>query len=308
MALALKHGLALLFLVSNSLVFGQVSLALLPWESREDDREVSRDFASLTEFFLISDSNLTIVDRSRLDNALDELALAVSGTVNPADAARIGSLVGAQVMISGRLIQSGEEWIALSRIMGVETMRVFSERVRFSADSIDEAAEDLASRISARILAERAQLFGDKSTPGEAERLAAIQALAQSKQNLPRISVQVPEFHIGRLIPDPAGETEIIRLLDELGFTLVSPSSGEPVDFKVTGEAFSETALELRGLISSRARVEVILVEEGTGQIIYTDGVHTTAVDSAEFVAGKEALRRGGHHHGLAIAEVLLRR
>jgi hypothetical protein len=134
-----------------------------------------------------------------------------------------------------------------------------------------------------------------------------------------RIMVVIPEVHITRRIPDPAGETEIIRKLVERGFEVVDQSVietiryGEQVkraiknqaqaaalaqnydaDVIIIGEAFSERVANSRGMIVCRARVEARAVKTDTGSIIVADGKHATGRDISENVAAKAALRNAG--------------
>jgi curli biogenesis system outer membrane secretion channel CsgG len=134
-----------------------------------------------------------------------------------------------------------------------------------------------------------------------------------------RIMVVIPEIHITRKIPDPAGETEIIRKLVERGFEVVDQSAieairyGEQVkraiknqaeaaalaqnydaDVIIIGEAFSERVADSQGMIVCRARVEARAVKTDTASIIVADGKHATGRDISENVAAKAALRNAG--------------
>jgi len=133
---------------------------------------------------------------------------------------------------------------------------------------------------------------------------------------IPKIMVILPEFHITSRIPDPAGETEINRKLIEAGFPVVDPSMFATIkngakfieaaknpaaaislgkefgaDIVIFGEAFSQLAGTTNGQTSCRARVEVRAVKTSDAIMIATNGMEAGALDVAEFVAAKSALR-----------------
>jgi curli biogenesis system outer membrane secretion channel CsgG len=141
----------------------------------------------------------------------------------------------------------------------------------------------------------------------------------------PKIMVIIPEYHITQRIPDPAGETEINRKFLEAGFQVVDPAMfaaiNNSIEFKdatkdparaisigkqfgadivVYGEAFSQRpgtvnandAGTQNGQASVRARVEVRAVRTDDATMIATNGLEAGALDNAEFVAAKAALRR----------------
>jgi len=168
---------------------------------------------------------------------------------------------------------------------------------------------------------------GSGGVKGDLVRLPTAEPIAQPivekpKKEIvgPRVMVVIPETHLGRRIPDPAGETEIIKRFLEAGFDVVDQAQVQKIredevvargwrDDKVAqelgrryqaeviiiGEAFSEFAATLeREMVSCRARVEAKAVETATGQILATDGREGSAADISENIAGKKALRDAG--------------
>jgi hypothetical protein len=131
--------------------------------------------------------------------------------------------------------------------------------------------------------------------------------------------VVIPEVHLSGKVPDPAGETEIIRQLVELGFNVVDQQQiamireqemvtnaiNDPMaaaslgvefgaDVIIVGEAFSEFAGRNNNMISCRARVEARAIHTRTGRILATDGHHGSGMDISENLAGKSALKNAG--------------
>ena len=136
----------------------------------------------------------------------------------------------------------------------------------------------------------------------------------------PTVMVMIPEHHISRPVPDPAGETEIIRQFIEFGYDVLDPSQiialqernniqefiSNPdkaaefgrrfgSDIIIVGEAFSEFASNMNGgMVSCRARVEARAIDTKTGKILSTNGMHAGGTDLSEAVAGKQALKNAG--------------
>ena len=148
----------------------------------------------------------------------------------------------------------------------------------------------------------------------------------------------IPEQHLTRKkVPDPAGETEIIKRLLEKGFKVVDQSQVKRIRYNdqvraalagddktaakiglqygaeviVIGEAFSEFATSggvLGSLISCRARVEARAIRTDTGEIIATDGKYAAGIDISENIAGKKALQNAGGQLGdYLITQILSR-
>ena len=139
-----------------------------------------------------------------------------------------------------------------------------------------------------------------------------------------RVMVVIPEQHLGRTIPDPAAETEMIKLLLRKGFYLVDQKQSAEVrnssvmrqieqgDFKaaaevgrrygadilLTGEAFSQETfrrpVDVGGIplvvVGCRARVECRAIRVDTAEIVSADGAQESGQDSTTELASKKSL------------------
>lgn len=153
----------------------------------------------------------------------------------------------------------------------------------------------------------------------------------------PKIAVYVPEQHIQRRIPDPAGETAIVKALLEAGFSnvtevgsrmsIANPMKMTPqqmteaarqfgVDIMIVGEAFSEgvgdaaqwlPGNQRSGMQACRARVEAKLFVVKSGQMIAADGKIASGLDISEAIASKKALAQAGQQMGEYFVEQLLK-
>jgi len=158
---------------------------------------------------------------------------------------------------------------------------------------------------------------------GNLEKDLGALGLLYQRLKKPRVMVVIPESHIGMKVPDPAGETEIIRQLVQKGFKVVDQTQirkireGDQVkkaldgDVKaaqllaqqygaevlIMGEAFSEGAMRggvLANMVSVRARVEARAIRADTGEILAADGAFAPGLDISEQIAGKKALAAAG--------------
>ena len=144
----------------------------------------------------------------------------------------------------------------------------------------------------------------------------------------PKIAVYVPETHLQYHVPDPAGETAIVKALISAGFSQVTEvgsrlqvsnplkmSAAEMtnaaqkfgVDIIIVGEAFSEgigdpgqwlPGNQQTNLHSCRARVEAKMFIVRTGQIIAADGKYASGLDNSQAIASKKALAAAGQQMG----------
>ena len=288
-------------------------------------------------------SGVKIVERERLQEALSEIKLAQEGVIDEATAKRLGRVLGADYMLNGQVRALGERVLVSLRLMDLETSQLFPDVVTLAAEVEPEAAvEAVAARVTALI--ERANRVG--AAPGG--KVFVNPAWAGLKK--PKVMVVLPESHRPRprpqgpaaggvvgafvFVPDPAGETELLRVLLANGFIGVDQKVAQQArktrqawerlrgnlkaaqelgleqdaDVVVLGEAFSEFAGEARGFVAARARVEVKAIDVKTGAILYTDGAEAGASDIAENIAGKKALRKAAQLLAVDLAEALIKK
>lgn len=233
--------------------------------------------------------DLYLVERQELGKILGEQELGLSGTVSPANAAKIGYLTGAKILITGKVLPVSGQSTVFAKLISTETGRVFTHQVSLGSGGMAPAVKDLAGQIRQTIQKKQPELIPVVEDPkAQIERLKKLTA----GRTLPSVSVVIPEKDIRRPIPDPAVETEIKLGLKQLGFTVVSADA--PSDYKISGEAFSETAGRRGNLISARARAEVEVKASGRPAILLADRQAEVAVDLSESVAGKAALGECG--------------
>ncbi len=170
--------------------------------------------------------------------------------------------------------------------------------------------------------------------------------IIDTKLRNPKIAVYIPETHIAYRVPDPAGETAVIKAFVDAGFTnmiaaspklqVINPNSfawyAKPVlqlnvedmrsaarffeaDILIIGEAFSEGVGDVgrflpgnqrTNALSCKARAEAKMYIAKTGQILAADGKYGAGVDASEAVASKKALAAAGQLLGEYFVEKLM--
>lgn len=283
-----------------------VSIAIFDFESTDPKlREPAIQLAQLLTARISSQRDILTVERQDLARLLGEQELGASGLVNAGSAARIGQLTGARVLVTGRLFNAAGETNLVLKIMSAETSRVFGVATSYPAGgSPTQPTEKLATELSKLLREQRPALVVE--LPSREDRVAKIkQKLAGLA--LPSVTLAIPEQHLRSPVPDPAAETELGLILSQVGFTIYRGDAAARADYRITGEAFSETALRRGNLVSCRARVEVKATARSDGQVALMDRQTTVAVDVAEHVAGKSALQTAGAILAERIAEQLAR-
>jgi hypothetical protein len=258
-----------------------LTIAVLGLSAPKELESEAEKLSLLLIVHLSENAEFHLVERVEIDKLLSEQELSLTGTMDTGTAAKIGHIVGAQVLITGRVLNVGGKHMAVVKIIGVETSRVSSISTEFaSLEDVSVAAEKMAELLTQR-LKDPQSAFTAKEESWD-DMIARLKKALPTGTALPSVRVTIPEEHISRRVPDPAAQTEIQKILQELGFKLVEAG---PADFSIEGEAFSERASQRGQMIFCKARLE---------EKIWVDRQTTSAVDLAENVAGKSALQKAG--------------
>lgn len=266
-------------------------IAVFPFQERgEDAKGLGSQASDLMFANLVSEPELYLVERADLKKLIEEQELGASGLVKPGQAAEIGQLTGAKILVTGSVLQVGEKLYVVGKVIGTETSRVLGASVKGNIeDDLDELVEALSKKVSETIF-ERAEDLVAEPTP-RVDRIAAIKKKL-GKAKLPRVKITVSERHVGNSTLDPAAETELVAICKELGFDVIDSSGkSSDADILLSGEGFSQFASRHGNLVSVKARVELKALNPESGQVIAVDRQTSVAVDLAEQIAGKAALQ-----------------
>jgi len=278
--------------------------------------------------FLSGEPGFTLLDRTTLARVLQEHELNLSGVVDTHQAIRIGKLVGARILVTGRAFQMGNQMFITVKIIGTETSLVDAVLVKSSQGAdLGDLVMELGSKVGDRLRSAGPRLVAEDSAGGDP--LPALKKKLKDKA-LPKVAVIVTEDHYDERQPmqpiDPAVETEIKRVLRACGIHIQDikqneladwarlrdkndvhgwPRGLQDVDLVITGEAFSEFAARIGNLVSCSARVEVNVIRRADGKVVLADRETCRAVDLSEHIAGKKALQKAGRTIGIRILDHL---
>ena len=277
-------------------------VAIFPFQERGAGvKDLGGKVCDILYGLLSANPDLLLVDRAELDKILVEQHLGAAGVANPAEAAKIGQLTGARLIITGSVFTAGKSLYITSKIIGTETTRVVAETARGAEnDDIGNLTEKLAELISQRIAKDVAKLV-----PKPVAEKDAIADLAKKLGDAvrPTVVIKISERQIGQPTPDPAAQTEMELFCKETGFKVVENAIGvKPPPIKIVGEGMSEFATRIGDLVSMRARLEVKAINPETDEVIAVERQTVIVVDMTEQIAGKSALQKAA----AMIAERLL--
>ena len=273
-------------------------VAVFAFDERGTDvKDYGAKVSELLVVQLAANPRMYLVDRADLQKTLAEQALNISGAVDAAHAVQVGQLTGAQLLVTGSVVQIDKKLILIAKIIGAQSSRVLGTTAE---GKISDDLTPLVVRLSENIIKVVAEQ-ADELVPNprlQEDRLALLKKSISDgeKKQLPSLAIRVSERHVGRPSTDPAVEIELSRYARGLGFTLLDSQAGSraPADVMITGEGFSELAGRVHDLVAVKARVELKVTERATGKVLLVDRQTTVHVDLAEQIAGKSALQEAG--------------
>lgn len=281
-----------------------VTVAILDFDSSlPGGGERGKDISDTLTAMLTGQEGLNVVERSALSRVLQEQELNASGLVDSQQAVRIGKLVGARILVTGRVFAVDKSVFITAKIIGTETTLVDGMLVKgLAGEDLGDLTMQLAETLPARIREVAPRLLPAEPGP---DPLVALKERLAHKQ-LPIVQIMIDERHIGPTrVPDPAVDAELRHMLVACGFTVIDTSEINPdkagVEVVIKGEAISEFGARISNLVSCTARAEINVVDLATGKTILSDRTTTRAADLSENIAAKTALQQAGHEMALKI-------
>ncbi|MDK1032840.1 MAG: CsgG/HfaB family protein, partial [Planctomycetia bacterium] len=289
------------------------------------EKDLGWKLAEILAARLSIEDSLQLVERAQLSKIIKEQQLKLEGILDQDQAAKVGKLLGAKLMIMGKAFVLNKKFIIVTKVVGVETGRVKGtvrevELKKPISDTVTLLAEDIAALIKKN--------YASLLPPGSKRDDPTAKIRKKLGDRAPLVvAVVVPETHLTRIIATPAAETEIKRTLIECGFRVVDtgkvdlsdwakavyrgkrlpwPASLKKADVVIVGKASSRFTLRTGDLVTSTGKAQVDLIDRHTGKTLLTRRATSQAVDLAEITAGKTALQKAGREIGLAIARHLV--
>ncbi|HKW91412.1 MAG TPA: CsgG/HfaB family protein [Methylomirabilota bacterium] len=255
---------------------------------------------------LSSRDGVHLVERTALRRALEEQTLGLAGVVDPATAARVRRLVGAQVLVTGRVLSVANHLVVSARAVGTETGHVEAVVAEGRAgDDLRALSGGLAEKI-ARLLSERGEALAPGRAPTRVADTSSDLARELTGATLPRISIRVREtvLNVEEAHSVAAGELiaillaaniEVRRAMEpglpvELDEYLVQPEAPGGADVVILGKASGQFGLRTGDLVSARARVKLTAVDTATRRVLAVAEAEAKEVDVAPREAAVQAI------------------
>ena len=282
------------------------SVAVFPFRSTEELNDISQEITVLVNTHLSQQKEIALVERSEIDKVLGEWELTSAEMVSSDTAVKLGKLIGAKVIVTGRVFAVQNQLMLVSKIIGVENGRVYGEQEEISLKvPYTPAAEQLGNKIYKTIIDKGPTLLAQEETPTDL--IAPLKKIAERKK-LPTIYINVNEHGLQKAGLTPSAETELTLVFQEVGFPVMDPDLvSKKADIIIEGEAFSDFAAQKENFISCKARVEVRATDQRTGIIIAVDRETATALDLSEAMAAETALQKASAKLAARLAEKILK-
>ncbi len=260
------------------------TVAVLPFESRDRlaaSTDMGKSVAELLNIALMESGKADMIERAELDAALNELQLSAVGLTSKESQMKLGRFIGAKILITGSLFKSGGKNFVITKIMGTETSRVLGASVSGMED-FTALAPLLAPKVSAILEKQSAKLLPKEQCKDTV--VNQLKKIVQGKQR--KVFVQVKE-DIVVIVPDPAAETELKKLLLALDFQVVNTRA--EADFAVIGEAIASNAGNYQKFTSASARLELSIYNKDK-KLLATGSARETLAGATYIIAAKEAI------------------
>jgi curli biogenesis system outer membrane secretion channel CsgG len=267
-------------------------LAILPFTER--GKEVADQGGKCTDMLfasLAANPDVYLVEREDLKKLLEEMELSAAGLTDSKNSTQIGQLTGAKILVAGSIFQAGNNIYVVAKLIGTETSRVVGASAK---GKISDDLDSIVGVLAKEVVSELKKQGGLLIPPPLAleDRIAVLEKALGKGTPRGKIYIDVAERHVGQAVSDPAVETELARICDQLGFTVIDRKQGlkADADILLVGEGFSQFATRHGNFTSVKARVELKAVDPKTGRVLATDRQTAVTADLAELIASKAAL------------------
>lgn len=159
---------ALSLVVGFSLLSAQTNLrvAVLDFQNltgRSDMIYLEKAIPQIMMTDLALCEKITVIERARLQEILNEMQLALSGVIDEASAVKIGELAGANAIMVGSLIVGGSTYRIDARLVDVATGQIILADMKdwLSEDEIIRGTDELAQQIIRNLTGETVEVVTD---------------------------------------------------------------------------------------------------------------------------------------------------
>ena len=321
-AAALVFGVALVALTTAA-VAETVTVAVVGFDTTGAPDLGSALLSDLVAAALSSRDGIRLVERDALGRALDEQSLGLSGVVDQTTAARVRRLVGAHVVVTGRVSAVANRLLVTARLIAAETGYVDAVAVEARrGDDVHEIARMLAEQIGA-VLVQRAPVFGARPPSGDPDTGRDL-ARPATGVPLPRVRIHVRETVLDVEQDRPVSAIELSRLLLATNMELrqapaeraldldayvgdASAAAVADVDVIIFGTAVGRFALRTGDLVSAKATVKLTAVDARSRRVLAVADAERKGIDVAPEEAAVQAVADATRASGTRLLAELLR-
>ena len=279
--------LTLIGLIAHAAPSSALTVAVYDFKGDGAAASYGKNVTTLVTANLTTETNLVMLERVELSQALSEQAFGVSGLVNSVAAAQNGQITGAKILVAGQVMKTGDNHLVIvANIVGTETGRLFASKVEGSADNLTELTATLSRKIAQTISDQAKNLIAATQESSEERLDRIIKNLAGT--NRPSVSVEIlmPSLNKGHLI---TAEGELGRILLKSRFAVVDARSDRKPDVEITGVLDISAAPRHGEMFSFRAVIDLKIQERRSGTILAFDHQEGNATGTTEAGANRSA-------------------
>jgi len=290
----MKAKIALILIVCGVIRLAQAQVQPIPVAVLHFDgprKTLNNNLTALLTADLSNDPQFSLVERADLDKILSEQSLGKSGTITPESAAKIGKLTGAKILIVGREFNGGtadSSLILIASIVGAENGRVYSQTAEGTLTNLVKLVHQLGTGITQTITNHSDTLLPKPEDERTRKLQATIEAVKVKK--LGKVAIKIDELISGEREPSHVIETELGKILQKAGFTVVDEKSGQLADILITGDAVTAKSEKRGDLVFTPATLQIKARELASGNILSLDSQRSSATGLGEQTTAKEAL------------------
>jgi TolB-like protein len=254
------------------------------------ERPFGPKITSLVTAELSADARFVLVERGDLGKALREQALGLSGTVDPAAAARVGQLTGAKVLIAGHVFKtSGQHLVVTANVIGTENGRLYVEKVEGAPGNLSLLCNELTRKIVTTIMVHSASLLA--APPTHDQRIADIlKTVKGDKRPIVYIDIRHDDNRSWKNKPHTiAAETELSMIFQRAGFTVVD-STNKHADVEIIGNASWSQSAKAGDLLSVRALISIKVTDVASKNLLLVESQDAIGTDTERGAAAKVAV------------------
>jgi TolB-like protein len=254
-----------------------LSVAVYDFKGYDEAESSGSKVTTLVTADLTTETNMVLVERAELKQALNEQAFGASGMVSSDAAAKIGQITGAKILVTGEVMNiSGNHLVIVANIIGTETGRLYADKVDGSPDKLVDLTSDLSRKIAQTINDQATNLImvAQESSAERLERI--IKSVNGTNRPTVLINIHAPP---GNSPPSATPTGEFGNILLKAGFNVVERNSDRKPDVVITGVVDPSEGPRHGDLFSFQAVIELKVQERRTGNIICFDRQESTATD-----------------------------